>query len=234
LALTLGLRHVVTGSGQFAITQPVGLVVSVAGIPAYVARDPGLPTLYKRIGHINFGHAFGFQPPIELELVPQLVYPIAPEFTLLRYTLLAGETATIDELAGPAVVPSTLQPWDRNPTAFSMNGVSAPAGPATATLWTFTVPAGRKLFLATAQVQQQRVAAATSSAAVSVTIYRGNAPLCYSLDYTNTVGTKDRDTLSPGGLVLLAGEVLAASYNQTDVTGQHYIMAFASGFTFDA
>jgi hypothetical protein len=232
LALTLGAHHVQVGTGQFAIAQPVGLVVSVSGIPAYVARDSPTPVLYHRMGWLNLGHALGWQQKIDLVHVPQLVYPVAPEFTILRVNLLAGETATVDEIASSTSTQALMQPWDRSPVGVTLQAVQNEAGSQSVTLWTYTVPVGRMLFLATAMLSIVRTAAATAPLQASPAITRNGLPLLEIVDYTNIVNTEKTQSLAPGGMVLLPGEVLGATYFSNDAGGSRLVTALASGFTF--
>lgn len=233
MALTLGAHHVVTGAGQFAIAQPVGLAISVTGIPAYVARDPGVPTLYHRMAHINLGHALGWQPAIDLELVPQLVYPLPPEFTLLRHTLLTGETATIDELVAAPVLNSVLQPWDRNPAPAVKGGVSTLAGVSGGTTqWTYTVPAGKLFALTHADISIERTVVATTAGLVILDVEVAGVVLL-QIEVTSNLALAYKEVGFDGQVIVPAGQTVLAWAQSTAVGGSCRLTSHASGFLFD-
>jgi hypothetical protein len=232
LTLTLGGHHVVTGAGQFAIAQPVGLVVSIAGIPNYVARDTPTPVRYKQLAFINLGNALGWQPRIAIEHIPQIFYPIQPEFTLIRHNLLAGETATIDEIATSTTLMPKAAPYDRSPTVWTQSANVTFAGGAGGTLWTYTVPAGRMLYVSTLQVSLLRISVATAAGTTDVLVTRAASSVLVLNSLLNTVGVFDHAELASDGLVLQPGEVLAASYFSADTGGTHNATAYASGYTF--
>jgi hypothetical protein len=232
MALTIGATHVVTGTGQFAVATPAGLSISTTGIPAYVARDPGTPTLYHHVGKFSLGHVYGWQHPIDLELVPQLVYPLAREFTLVGYTLLAGVTATFAEVVGPTTL---SDPWDRNPAMWSIDSHPAPGGGTGDTLaWTYAVPTARKLMVTHLEVRAQRVTAASSLVYASPYIQLGSGIILRSVCLSNVFGTEFIDSLTSGPLVVPAGVSLTARYGNQDTGGQVYMALTAAGMLFDA
>lgn len=233
MTLTLGGHHVVTGAGQFAIAQPVGLVVSIAGIPNYVARDTPTPVRYKQLAFINLGNALGWQPRIAIEHIPQIFYPIEPEFTLLRHNLLAGETATIDEIATSTTLMARPDPWDRSPTSWSQTGIQFPTEPSAATtLWTYTVPAGRLLWIAAADLSIVRTIVATTNASAHMHLQRGGVDVLNLYDYTNVALSRSDKSLGPDGLVLLSGETIACTYQSGSIGGQHLFLGNATGYSF--
>jgi hypothetical protein len=233
MTLVLGARHVVTGTGQFAISNPIGVAIALAGIPAYVARDTGTPQRFHRMGRVQLGTSIGWRPSVDLVVSPQLVWPLEGEDTVMGYTLLAGCTATIDEVATSSRWPMKAAPWDRAPTAFSRNAFVGVSGPGNATLWTFTVPAGRMLMLGDAMVGWSRTAASTSGPQAQVQLFRGSGALLSILDFANVIGDEDVQQLGPSNLVLLPGEILMASYQVFATGGSGYAQAYASGILFD-
>lgn len=235
MALTLGAHHVVTGAGQFAIAQPVGLVVSVSGIPAYVARDPGTPTLYHRLSKIYVGHTLGWQAPIDLVVVPQLVYPLAPELTILRYSFDAGETGTIDEIASSTSTTSLMQPWDRNPAPLVRQaGWLVAGGAVDTTQFTYTVPALRKLRITGAGVYLVRTTTPSAFSYGRAYLQINGAEWLDAYLIQQAVGLMSKAEMGAGPLDVPAGTVIrAASYNN-DTGGNMLQSMWVHGFLFDA
>jgi hypothetical protein len=235
VALTVGATHTLSGTGQVAIATPIGLSIATAGIPSWVARAPGTPTTYHGLGKLSVGHALGWQAPVDLELVPQLVYPLPTEYTLLGYTFLAGLTVTVGELVAPAPLNSSLQPWDRAPAAWTAGAAAGfSGGTTTTTMWTYTVPAGRKLWLARATARLWHYIVPTTAGVALVQVLLNSAQMLYAECRNGVLGEQHSDDLQGGPLILPAGSVLSASVTNTDSGGGVIASADASGFLFDA
>lgn len=230
--LTTGASHVLTGAGQIAIAQPVGLSISMASIPSYIGRDPGPPILYHRIGSVSLGHALGWTEPQELQLVPQLVYPIEPEYTLLAYALVAGVSATVLEISSSSNFPVRAMPWDRAPTLFQQQSTVGLPNGGPSTMWSFTVPAGRMLWLSTLECWVRRIATPSLLGSSTVQINRSGLPILQVLDSGQPIGYENRETLPGEHLILFPGETIAATMFSTETGTNHVATAFASGFTF--
>jgi hypothetical protein len=235
VALTLGTRHVVTGAGQFSIAQPVGLVVAIAGVPSYVARTSTLPVEYTKLAHIHLGTSLGWQSRIDVVLSPQLVYPIPNELTLLRHTLLTGETATIDEIATSSTLPVHLDPWDRNPADWTRAANIEAIGPTGVTSpWTYTVPSGKKLWLASAYARAARLYTGSAIGGAYAQISRNSVVVCALGYFGATPGLEQTAQLNGGPIVLAAGETLVSQYSNADTGGYVRLSMVATGFLFDA
>lgn len=235
MTLVLGARHIVTGTGQVAIANPVGLAIALAGIPSYVARDAGTPLRFHRMGRVAVGAAAGWRQNVDLVANPQLVFPFDGEDTLLGWTLLAGCTATIDELASSSTYPVRPAPWDRGLTVWSQSANAAP-GPTTGTTtgWSYTVPAGKVLVLASAMALFGRISLATSAGIAQAIIAVNGFPVVEAADGSNVVGTSVRDALSGGPLYLPAASTVVSTYNNPDVGGLRIVWLLATGYLFNA
>jgi hypothetical protein len=214
------------------IAAPVGLVVTSSSIPNYVPRGTGTPVEWHSLGRINLGNSLGYFERIRIQLSPQVIYPIPDECTLLSTNQAAGVSYGIDEIVSSASLPTRLMPWDRGPTTFSQASNSVISTAQTTTAWTFTVPAGRMLWLAAAEVSIARYAVATTAVGCSVSLTRGGQNVLLVREDSNVLPFRVLDTLSPAGMVLFAGEVLAGSFFVGDTGGGHTISINASGYTF--
>jgi hypothetical protein len=90
--------HTLTASGQFSIASPIGLLVVVTGVPAFLGRRFSTPDDIFDLGRLAVGTAAGWAPDTVLQHDHMLLVlpPIA--WTLCGVTLIAGATATITEL----------------------------------------------------------------------------------------------------------------------------------------
>lgn len=154
----------------------------------------------------------------------------------VRYHLEPGVVASlyVNESAAAAAVSSSAAPWDRNPSSFLQQAGASPTGPATSTLWTYTVPTGRKLLVSHASLQLVRSAVASAPSFVLLGLRRNNDKIEILESYSNVLGYHDRAQIAPGDLVLLAGETLSAVLQNGDTGGVWEAWAFATGLTFDA
>lgn len=154
----------------------------------------------------------------------------------IRYHFEPGVIASlyVDDLADVMLPNSSLAPYDRGGAAWSQGARLSVAGGAVATMWTYTVPAGRILLVGNAEVASTRLTAATASVQFEVQMWRGSIRLLDLIDRKNTPFEVLRDTLAPGYLILLAGETISADYSNNDTGGTVLVNAHASGLLFNA
>jgi hypothetical protein len=235
VSLTLGAAHVASVPTVFSIANPVGLSVHLAGIPNYVPRDIGTPAEYHRLARLNLGNSLGYKPHLQLVTTPQLIYPLEPEYTLLSVNMTSGVTVTIDEIASSTTLIPKAAPYDRSATVWSQAGIQFPTEPFGATtLWTYTVPAGRMLWIAAAHLSIVRTVVATTNASAHMHIQRGGVDVFNIYDYSNVALSRADKSLDPDGMVLLAGETIACTYQSGSTAGQHLFMGNATGYSFAA
>jgi hypothetical protein len=232
VTLTLGATHVVSVPTVFSISQPIGLSTHLTNVPNYVPHQSGSPSEYHGIGRLNLGNSLGYQLQLPLGLLNQLFYPLPDELTLCSVNMAAGITVTVDEIVRPAAVPVLNMPWDRTPLPMAQNSVQAPAGGGTGSFWSYTVPTGRRLVLASLQVYANRINVAAPVGQCYVQVTRGGTVILQLLSQANTVGLLEHEEMGMGGLVLNPGEVLAATWNNGDTGGQRWVAALATGYTF--
>ena len=98
LAPPAAVVHTLSGSGVQAISNPVALAVSLAGIPSSLAIAKGNPTRYFGLGNIAFGNANGYFRNYYLEHAAEQILSPLSTATLLAYSFASGITATVTEL----------------------------------------------------------------------------------------------------------------------------------------
>lgn len=234
MTLTLGAAHVCSVPTVFTIAQPIGVSVHLSGVPSYVPHDVGSPSEYHGLGRLNFGNSLGYRPHVQLVTSPQLVYPLDPELTLVSVNMLSGITVTLDEIVRPAAVSVPNMPWDRNPAPLILGGSYFTAGGIGVTqLWTYTVPTGRKLFVAGLHCYTVRQTQATTPGLTYVRALIGGLVACWLAAATNTIGEHTYEESSIG-LVLPAGTVISGDHSSSDVGGQYFSSVQGTGYLFDA
>lgn len=221
-----------SGRGVQTIAQPSQIVATVTHIGTNVGLGRANPQNYQNLGLLSWGDANGYRAPQPLVTSPQ-VFDLPPGMTRLGYALLGGSTVSVAEVAAPVAVPSAI--WDRNPTPVGASAlVGNPSGIADSIAWTYTVPAGRKLWLASARVQHSRLSASTpaglGTATASIVLSTGQTlALAYLGDTQNTVF----DELD-SGLVLVATHALTAHYSNNSTGAWVYTTLQFAGTLFDA
>jgi hypothetical protein len=83
------------------LTDAVGFVVSLSGIPSGADEAFGLPVKYHRIGRITLGTADGWLPSIEISQNNQVVAPLPPGVTQCSVVVHPPTTATVIVLHPP-------------------------------------------------------------------------------------------------------------------------------------
>jgi hypothetical protein len=87
-----------TGQGDFAVADILGLEVSFSSIPALPGHSAGDPDTYHQLGKISLGTVDGWRRSWQPTHSPYLIFPVSGAFTKVGYTFPAGVTATITEL----------------------------------------------------------------------------------------------------------------------------------------
>lgn len=211
--------------------------------------SPGAVDHVLRAGWLAFGteldadgtqvHSIFWREPHWLNFDQTLIAPDLDEYpsSHVRWWLSTGTQAHLF-VAGdvhPVSPPNnTLQPWDRNLVAWSRTAFPTITGAQTeAVAWTYTVPAGKKLWLASAKVAIRRNGAASTGGTVYASIRRGGQYII-TVNYDVSTTGYLADRLSGDALWLSAGEVLDAVSASTVTTGQVALDLVASGQLFDA
>jgi hypothetical protein len=88
------LAPTLPASGEIALQQAKGIVVSVSGIPPQTDETFGTPTKYHRLGRITFGTTAAWFAPIDISENPMIVAPIPPFATRVQISVQAPATAS--------------------------------------------------------------------------------------------------------------------------------------------
>lgn len=232
---TLGPTYALTGEGTRGIASPVGLRFTLSGNTPAAHVQFGSPTRWYGMGRVAIGNVDGWVQHVRLQFLEQLVYPLPDSMTSLAYTLPSGITLTVRELVGNSYLNRMADPWDRNPAALTWrNAPSVVGGTGDTINWTYTVPAGRKLWVSKLAVYCIRQIVC-QTVAYSVSYITLNGVQCVSAVLVgNTYGDQTRDEVPGGALVLKAGDALVARYVNYDTGGYVWCEAGLTGTLFDA
>lgn len=153
----------------------------------------------------------------------------------IRYHLEPGAVANlyVNDVVVPAVLNSSLQPWDRSPIAVTLQATPQFSGGTNGTLWTYTVPTGKYLVAAVGELAATRSAVATTASVVAMNMRRNLANFLNLESWTNVLGQRDSAVLAPGGLLFLPGEIIDCVYQDFSTGGAHHLNATLSGYTFN-
>jgi hypothetical protein len=235
MAYTIGTSHgPFTGTGNFVIAKPAGIRTVVTGIPFYTGRDGSSPVRYFRLGRYTLGNADGFQNSVPIEYAQQVAYPLAPDWELLAYDIRDGASCLFQELL--AVPDLTARsPWDRTPTQLIQGGQASQAGAVgTTTMFTYTVPAGRRTYLPIFGCTIRRSIAATTPGTPIATLRVNGSAVIIAQLFSNVVGAESARTADGGPVLLSPGATVSGEYSSTDVGGAVLFDIRISGFLFDA
>lgn len=230
-----GSTHAIAGSGAVAVSNPIGLKVSVSNIPSTLTLQFTTPLEYYHLGAVSLGNADGTLPELEIKYALQLFYPLPDFMTTLNYNLIPGVTGVVEELLPVALANNQLAPWDRGATLYEQTfAVSAAGGGALTTAWTYTVPAGKWLGLEAVDLFIARTAVATAVSLVTAYLLINAAVFKQAqLQTTNAVGDQV-DAQMTGPILLPAGTVLSAQYRNRDTGGSANVSLQAIGLIFNA
>lgn len=234
MAYTDGAVHQLAGSGIVQVASPAGLRWHFSAVPGVLGSRATVPRRYIGLGSFALGDAAALGYHVPLELVDQLVYPLADGVVRVSYDLAAGAAATLTELVGPPGW-AKGQVFDRNPipvsqTALSWNPASNPATSA----FVYTVPAGKRLQLASASVHHVRVGAVP---AASLNTGMGGISIdgvnWLVLTYIGYQVNQVQDVYS-GPLFLRPGDIIRGQFSNAELSGGLYTTLSFSGTLFDA
>jgi hypothetical protein len=221
------------GSGTQAISSPSSLLVTITTPPSIARRGRGNPASYFDVGFLTPGDASGWYSALVVSESPQHL-PLPASCTVLGYGLLTGAVLSVAEVF-PPTLSSQLMPWDRNPTVLALEGENVYAGGTAATQqWTYTVPAGRKFWIATMQCVVQRQTPPTTPGGTNAYISVGGVRLLQAYEYGGAQGLVDNAIGQGAEMVLPPGAVITGNVSNADTGGACVLSTRASGFTFDA
>jgi len=87
-----------SGNGQFSVQGILALSVQLTTVPTQLGLEMGNPNELFDVGWITEGTANGWKPSVRVDHSPTFV-PVAPETTLIGYSLHPGVVATISEFS---------------------------------------------------------------------------------------------------------------------------------------
>ena len=235
MAYTIGTSHgPFSGAGNFTIAKPAGIRTVATGISIFTGHDGATPRRYFRLGRFTLGNTDGFSRSWGLEYAQQLVYPLPPVWELLSYDIKDGASCLFQELVEAADL-TQKQPWDRAPLPIRLTGATDPtAGGSTTTIWTYTVPTGRRLFVERSSIRIFHYTAPTTVGAVYGNILLDAVNVLTCELRIGTVGVQEHENQGAGPLLLNAGQVLSSTALNQDTGGGARVQIAASGFIFDA
>lgn len=225
--------YALSGSGIQTIAQPASLIVSVTAQPLPGRNGKANPVNLYDVALLTPGNPSGWYAAIPVSENP-MVIPLPAGCTRLGYACLYGSQLSVAEVA-PTLANSSLEPWDRNPTFWSNEAVSQVGSPVGLTvMWTYTVPAGRKLWVSILQCELSRQTSFTQAGGANCYIRVNSARIIEAYDYGGNAASVFQ-SIGPGSvLVLPAGSIIDGVMNVADSGGSLIVRTGAAGFTFDA
>jgi hypothetical protein len=235
MSYTLGTSTgVLTDSGEIAVADLIGVRVYVTDIPLHVGLRPGNPPDYFGLGHLTPGDANGWDANLVIQHETQLYYPLRDGITTLGYSLPPGVSAILQLLVGELQDEHLEVPWDRNPAPVSASWWNDLTTHGLTTANTYTIPAGRKLYLSTAFTSVQRFEASGGAVGWSTSlISMGGSYIAAAVLRSNVLGAVHRDQMT-GPLLGLAGQTVQIASQNGDASGRNVFVARWSGILFDA
>lgn len=94
---TVGTSQTVSGTGEIALTQPLGLLLAVTIPPQYGLAGIA-PTRYRHLGSIRLGSSAGLEAPKTLTQSSTLLLPVSGTTTRLSYELNPAVSLTVTQL----------------------------------------------------------------------------------------------------------------------------------------
>lgn len=155
----------------------------------------------------------------------------------VRYHLEPGAVATlyVNDTGVPTLPNNLLQPWDRNMALWQQAStpVSTP-GAGAVVVWTYTVPAGRKLWVSRALVRCYRSAVPTAAVQLYSQLLINGAKFLFAALQGAPQDQYVSDEHAGAPVILPAGTVLDAYSNNQDTGGTARHVLEAYGFLFDS
>lgn len=223
-----------TGHGQIAVSNLAGVRVLVSAVPNSAGARNGTPIDYFGLGHLTPGDPNGWDANLVVQHTTQLFYPLRDGITVLGYSFMPGVTAQLQMLTGELLLTNERNaPWDRSPVQVGASYLNDQAPHSDLIRWTYTVPAGKRLWISHVTGRVQRIEAATSLSwcYTNINVYGATLVLCPLR--LNTIGAEVQQTTSQG-LILGPGQVLEAKTSCGCVGGRTIYYAAWAGFIFDA
>lgn len=84
-----------SGNGYVAITECMGVLITLTTIPSAKGRQTGTPTRYFDVGRINWGDLNGYHAHHPIHQSPELILGVPDTATRIGYTFPSGVVATI-------------------------------------------------------------------------------------------------------------------------------------------
>jgi hypothetical protein len=230
----LGAVHNITGTGEVAVASPVGLKITVTRRPSWVGGRGGNPPEFFPLGRLVLGNADGWLAPLEVLHDRDLRYPIADGMTRLGHTLGPDVDLVVQELAAAAPAAPSESPWMRSPSTVRGQYVtSVAANTAQQQVYTYTVPAGRKLQLAHCRVSVKGWFAGSANGYAQAWVYLNGGVLVLAVTNDPAVTTYVWDQLgSP--IYLNAGATLTMNIINAFTSGVVYVTMVLAGTEFNA
>lgn len=235
MAVTVGATHTLTTTGEIAISGPVGLALSTSTVPAPVGVRVGAPYRYFGLGHVAWGTALGFMRPVPIRHAAQLEYPLPDGLTRLGVTLAEGVVLQVQELVGSAAAAVSAEWFDRSPEPWGIAPLNLVAGgTGETTNWTYTVPAGKKLWVSKLRCYiTEHQTATTAQYVASYLLVNGTIHVQAMLGSANRPHAV-LDEMGAGPLVLAPGGTIMHRFYNADAGGLKWIGGSANGTLFTA
>jgi hypothetical protein len=232
VSYTLGPEHAaLTGSGSLSVSTPRGLLLETTALPQTVSARFSVPWKYSDIGLLTWSSPLGVAGWTPLEFESQVVRLVDDEVTSVGYQLAPGVTLSVTELETP---PAVLAPWDRAAQAVSALYTNDLVAPVSETItWTYTVPTGKKLWLASASSAVQLTTVQSNVGMWRAWIERDSSRLVFANLGTNVAGSWSREDLSSGPVIMSAGSVLQGRISASGSGGKAVFTLAMAGFIFD-
>jgi hypothetical protein len=235
VAYTLGTTSGgLTGAGQIAASGLIGVKVNVTAVPTGAGSRPGTPADYFGLGHITPGDANGWDANLPISHTSQLFYPLRDGISVVGYSLEPGVTASLQLLLGQLGASSPTPPWDRGAFPVSL-GFSDYAGPhaSATTRWTYTVPSGMRLWIASAGASVFRSSIDAPDYCMSF-VQSPYANLAIASIRGGAIGLFTHDAMQ-GPTFLAAGEIIRGYTYCTCGSGTRTVFnVHMAGFVFNA
>jgi len=221
-----------SGAGTQALTSgSTRLLVDVTTFDPRRSAGRASPTNYYDLGLLRIGVQGSYAPAFPIDAASMFIdLPFGA--TTLGYACFGTTAIRVTE---QAIAFTRPMPWDRNPVprVFGIN--NSYVGPTAQTaLFTYTVPAGKLFYLASANVSIERSVLPTSSSGAVAFVQAKGQYLCIVNTSGGTVGQVWSDGWSGAGLILLAGDVVTGTVQNADSGGFITASVAASGYEFDA
>jgi hypothetical protein len=193
------------------------------------------PNNYYHMGLLRLGSYNNWLPAFPVDALNQHI-EVPADVNQVSWAMVPNSAMRLTENITSLSIPNwQKQPWDRNPTVWVQEGEAAYAGGQALTQqWSYSVPAGRNLYIATMQCVVQRQIAATSPGGCNAYIAIGGTRVIQAYDWGGAQGLIDNAIGLGAAMICPAGTAIIAAISNPDQGGSCVLSTRASGFTFDA